>query len=174
MIVLHRPCCASGPAASAVMLLALLLGGCTQAEPGTTEAALTAPSAETPTDVTSETASLAAVYRVTITKADMEAAPPDLTTPESLATLPWIVTLTLGEDASATVHTRWTGGEEVDDEGTYAVSGNTLTISWSGAGNESSYRFVLADDRLTLEGDPVTMPADEMFAFTSQPWERIE
>ncbi len=149
------------------VLLALLLTGCA-GSPGESTPETTAAS------VSAETRALAGVYQAMFTEADMEDAPPRLATPQSLATLPWVQTLTLDEDASVTMHSRWVGGEEIDDTGSYAVEGDTLTIAWSRAGNESVYRFTRTDDTLVLRGDPETMPADELFAFTTLPWERLE
>lgn len=158
--------------AALATLLLLATPGCAPA--GTTGDGAAPATSQRAADVSDETLALAGTYRATFTEADMEGAPPRLTTPESLATLPWVQTLTLEPDGSVTAHSRWEGGEEIDDTGTYSVDGDELTIAWSGAGNTSVYEFTAADDSLTLRGDTDTMPADELFAFTTLTSERID
>jgi TRAP-type C4-dicarboxylate transport system substrate-binding protein len=112
------------------------------------------------------------VYRWTMTEEDAVASGTELTTPEALATYPWVMTLTLDDGTWALV-VRSEGMDKLDatDE-EFEVAGDRITFNWDGA--QLVFTFSV-DAEGNLELTPVEpMPAGDQFVWSTHPLAKIE
>jgi hypothetical protein len=112
------------------------------------------------------------VYRWTVTEEDAVASGTEPTTPEHLATFPWVMTLTLDEGTWAlTVRSEGEDSLEATDE-EFEVSGDRIKFHWEGAQLEFTFSV---DSEGNLELTPVEpMPAGDQFVWSTYPLTKIE
>jgi TRAP-type C4-dicarboxylate transport system substrate-binding protein len=112
------------------------------------------------------------IYRWTLTGEDAVASGTQPTTPENLATFPWVMTLTLDEGKwDLTVRSEGEDSLEATDE-QFDVAGDRVTFNWEGA--QLEFTFVV-DEEGNLELTPVEpMEAGDQFVWATYPLVKIE
>lgn len=140
--------------------------------------ALAGCAADTAPSPTSERAShtIDGTYRYTLTREDAEAGPAAYRNPPRLRWFPWTNTITL-EDGEYQLSWRTATGSGTDPAGKFTVDGDLLQIDgFDDAGRP--FHWDLTFD-VTTGGDLVLTPSpdmheDDVFVFTTHPWERID
>jgi TRAP-type C4-dicarboxylate transport system substrate-binding protein len=116
---------------------------------------------------------LSGTYRWTITKDDVAASMTEDKSPERLATLPWLFTMTL-DDGKWTLFHREAGQPVTDGPGTYALDGDRLSFTWPQEGSVLTFT-VAVDGKGNLHLRPVQpMDAGDQFVWATHLWTRID
>jgi TRAP-type C4-dicarboxylate transport system substrate-binding protein len=112
------------------------------------------------------------VYRWTLTEDDALAhGNPSDKTPESLATYPWIFTMTMTDGAWELRH-RDGEGDWDDGSGPYTVDTDRVVFDWNGSLLEFTFTH---DDDGTLHLEPAApMNSGDMYVWSTKPWVRID
>jgi hypothetical protein len=112
------------------------------------------------------------VYRWTLTGEDAAASGTQPTTPENLATFPWVMTLTLDEGTwDLTVRSEGEDYVEASQE-QFDVAGDRITFNWEGA--QLDFTFSV-DAEGNLELTPVEpMEAGDQFVWSTYPLAKIK
>ena len=112
-------------------------------------------------------------YRWTITSDDALAhGTPGDETPENLATLPWVFTITMNNGTVQLKH-HDAQGDQNDGDGRYTVDGDRIVFAWHFAAATETFTYSV-DDNGTLHLDPqLPMDSGDQFVMTTNPWEKI-
>lgn len=115
-------------------------------------------------------------YRYTLTREDAEAGPPAYRNPPRLRWFPWTNTITL-DDGVYQLSWRTAVDSGTDLAGEFTVDADLLKIDgFDDAGRPFHWDLtfdVTADGDLVLTPSP-DMHEDDVFVFTTHPWERID